>query len=97
MNNEELKNRIGANIARLRRERGMPQAALAERLHYSDKAVSKWERAESTPDVLALVLLARERGTDLNTLVGTEEASTPVPGETKEKNRIPKMNKVPYS
>lgn len=97
MNNEELKNRIGANIARLRRERGMTQAELAERLNYSDKAVSKWERAESTPDVLTLVLLARELGSDLNALVGTEEVSAPVPVETKEKNRIPKMNKVPYS
>ena len=44
MNNEELKSRVGANIARLRRERGLTQAELAERINYSDKAVSKWER-----------------------------------------------------
>ena len=54
MNNEELKSRVGANIARLRRERGLTQAELAERINYSDKAVSKWERAESLPDVLTL-------------------------------------------
>ena len=70
MNNEELKLRVGANIARLRRERGLTQAELAERINYSDKAVSKWERAESLPDVLTLLNLAEQLGTDLNTLTG---------------------------
>ena len=85
MNNEELKSRVGANIARLRRERGMTQAELAERINYSDKAVSKWERAESLPDVLTLLSLAEQLDTDLNTLVGmsaeakTEPASAPAP------------------
>ena len=85
MNNEELKSRVGANIARLRRERGLTQAELAERINYSDKAVSKWERAESLPDVLTLLSLAEQLDTDLNTLVGmsaeakTEPASDPEP------------------
>ena len=70
MNNEELKLRVGSNIARLRRERGLTQAELAERSNYSDKAVSKWERAESLPDVLTLLNLAEQLGTDLNTLTG---------------------------
>ena len=85
MNNDELKSRVGANIARLRRERGMTQAELAERINYSDKAVSKWERAESLPDVLTLFSLAEQLDTDLNTLVGmsanpkTEPVSDPEP------------------
>ena len=70
MNNEELKSRVGASIARLRRERGLTQAELAERINYSDKAVSKWERAESLPDVLTLISLAEQLDTDLNTLTG---------------------------
>ena len=70
MNNEELKLCVGSNIARLRRERGLTQAELAERINYSDKAVSKWERAESLPDVLTLLNLAEQLGTDLNTLTG---------------------------
>ena len=70
MNNEELKSRVGASIARLRREKGMTQAELAERINYSDKAVSKWERSESLPDVLTLISLAEQLGTDLNTLTG---------------------------
>jgi transcriptional regulator with XRE-family HTH domain len=83
MNNDELKSRVGANIARLRRERGLTQAELAERINYSDKAVSKWERAESLPDVLTLLSLAEQLDTDLNTLVGmsanpkTEPVSEP--------------------
>ena len=77
MNNEELRSRVGANIARLRRERGLTQAELAERINYSDKAVSKWERAESTPDVLTLITLAEVLGTDMNTLTGLPAASQP--------------------
>ena len=38
---------MGAMIRALRMERGMTQAELAERLHLSDKAVSKWERGGS--------------------------------------------------
>ena len=80
MNNEELKSRVGANIARLRREKGMTQAELAERINYSDKAVSKWERSESLPDVLTLISLAEQLDTDLNTLTGltTEIKAEPV-------------------
>ena len=79
MNNEELRSRVGLNIARLRRERGLTQAELAERINYSDKAVSKWERAESTPDVLTLITLAEVLGTDMNTLTGLPAASQPEP------------------
>ena len=83
MNNEELKSRVGANIARLRRERGMTQAELAERINYSDKAVSKWERSESLPDVLTLINLAEHLGTDLNTLTGcAPETPAPIPEPT---------------
>lgn len=38
---------IGGVIFRLRRERGLTQRQLAERLHVTDKAVSKWERGVS--------------------------------------------------
>ena len=75
MNNEELKLRIGANIARLRKQCGMTQAELAERINYSDKAVSKWERAESMPDVLTLMQLAEQFGTDMNELLGVSCAA----------------------
>jgi len=58
MNDEKLKTQLGANIVTYRKRSGLTQARLAERLNYSDKAVSKWERGESMPDVLTLVQLA---------------------------------------
>ena len=58
MNDEKLKNQLGANIVMYRKRSGLTQAKLAERLNYSDKAVSKWERGESMPDVLTLTQLA---------------------------------------
>lgn len=82
MTNEELKVRIGANIARLRKQKRMTQAELAERLNYSDKAVSKWERAESMPDVLTLMQLAEQFGTDVNELLsdpGAPREAQPAP------------------
>ena len=58
MDDEKLKKQIGANIVSYRKHNGMTQLGLAEKLNYSDKAVSKWERGESVPDVLTLVQLA---------------------------------------
>ena len=58
MNDEKLKLQLGANIVAYRKRSGMTQAKLAEQLNYSDKAVSKWERGESMPDVVTLVQLA---------------------------------------
>ncbi len=49
---------IAENIAYLRKSAKLTQAELAEKLNYSDKAVSKWERAESIPDVLVLRQIA---------------------------------------
>ena len=83
MTNEELKIRIGANIARLRKQNRMTQAELAERLNYSDKAVSKWERAESMPDVLTLMLLAEQFGTDVNELLSDPNAPDAAPEATR--------------
>ena len=60
MNDEHIKIQLGANIAALRKRSGMTQAVLAERINFSDKAVSKWERGESIPDVLTLMELAKQ-------------------------------------
>ena len=58
MDLEILKDRIGKNIAMHRKQIGLTQAGLAEKLNYSDKAVSKWERGESIPDLLTLMQMA---------------------------------------
>lgn len=51
---KNLKQLIAQNITKFRKNAGITQAELAEKINYSDKAVSKWERAESTPDILVL-------------------------------------------
>lgn len=55
---DDLKQIIAKNIVELRHLHGITQAALAQQLNYSDKAVSKWERGESVPDVSVLKNIA---------------------------------------
>ena len=69
MNDEQLKLQIGANIAAYRKRAGLTQAGLGTKLNYSDKAVSKWERGESVPDVLTLVQLAEQFSVSVNDLL----------------------------
>ena len=51
---------FGHFLAQLRREKGMTQKELAATLYVSDKAVSKWERGLSVPDISLLVPLAEQ-------------------------------------
>ena len=69
MDDDKLKSRIGANIAAYRKRANLTQAGLAEKLNYSDKAVSKWERGESVPDVLTLIQLAEQFSVSVNDLL----------------------------
>lgn len=69
----DLKSTVARNIAALRQAKGMTQLELAEQLNYSDKAVSKWERAESMPDISVLVELCDLFGVSLDALVRGEE------------------------
>ena len=66
---EEIKSVIAGNIASLRNSFGMTQMELAEKLNYSDKAVSKWERGESIPDVTVLLRICDIFHVDLEYLV----------------------------
>ncbi len=80
MDSEKLKNQIGANIAAYRKQMGLTQAGLAEKLNYSDKAVSKWERGESIPDVLTMMQLAQLFGITVNDLLVDLDALPGNPG-----------------
>ena len=80
MDGENLKYQIGANIAAYRKRIGLTQAGLAEKLNYSDKAVSKWERGESVPDVVTLVQLAEQFGVTVNDLLVDPNALPDNPG-----------------
>ncbi len=77
---KDLKSIIAENIVTLRISRRMTQLELAERLNYSDKAVSKWERGESLPDVTVLKEVADIFSVSLDYLVSVEHpAPEPAP------------------
>lgn len=63
------KEKFGAFVAQLRKEKGLMQKELAEKLYVSDKAVSKWERGLSIPDVSLLVPLAEILGVTVTELL----------------------------
>jgi transcriptional regulator with XRE-family HTH domain len=68
MDEQRLKETAAKNIAAYRRAMNWTQAELAEKLNYSDKAVSKWERAENLPDVFTLKRLSELFGVTLDEL-----------------------------
>lgn len=80
MEEERLKKQIGVNIASYRKRMQLTQAGLAEKLNYSDKAVSKWERGESAPDVQTLVQLADLFDITVNDLLIDPDALPENPG-----------------
>jgi len=61
---------LAGNLARLRREKGLTQAELGEKLNYSDKSVSKWERGEGVPDLQVMVALSELYGVSIDDMTG---------------------------
>ena len=51
---ENIKETIAKNLVELRKSHKLTQSALAEKLNYSDKAISRWEHAETLPDIETL-------------------------------------------
>lgn len=72
-NYESLKEQIGKNIAEYRKLANFSQIEFAEKLNYSDKAVSKWERGESLPDIIVLKQIADIFGITVNDLLGEKD------------------------
>ena len=76
------KQTFGAMLAALRKEKGMTQLELADRMGGTDKAVSKWERDLSFPDVSSLPRLAEILGVSVEELMqGKPEKTSPTFGE----------------
>lgn len=69
---EDTKSIVAKNISELRLLNNMTQIELGERLNYSDKTISKWERGESSPDISVLVEIADLFGVSLDYLVRAE-------------------------
>lgn len=81
MDDDKLKKQIGANIVSYRKRFGLTQAKLATKLNYSDKAVSKWERGESAPDVQTMVQIAELFDVSVNDLLVDPNALPENPGK----------------
>lgn len=64
---------IANRLVNLRKSNNLSQEALAEKLGISRQAVSKWERAEASPDTDNLILLSRLYGVSLDELLKTED------------------------
>ncbi|MDO4572641.1 MAG: helix-turn-helix transcriptional regulator [Clostridia bacterium] len=80
MTEAELRAIVANNIVRCRKLGGQTQAELAEKLNYSDKSVSKWERAEGMPDVYVLAQIAALYGVSVNDLLTEGAPARRLPG-----------------
>ena len=67
------KQTLGVMIASIRKERGMTQLELAEKMGVTDKAVSKWERDLSCPDVSSIPQLAEILGVSVDELMQVKD------------------------
>lgn len=84
---DNVKSNVAKNITELRILNNMTQMELAEKLNYSDKTISKWERGDSSPDISVLVEIADLFGVTLDYLVGSENTEQTVKEEkTAKKN-----------
>lgn len=72
MNQDEFRFIVAKNLVFYRKKNNYTQLQLAEATNYSDKAISKWERGESLPDVFVLKQLADFYGVTLNDLMAEE-------------------------
>ena len=77
MNEKVIKETIAKNIVTYRKHCNLTQAQLAEKINYSDKAVSKWERGDGVPDTMVMIKLCEIFGVTLNDLV-SEKVKQPV-------------------
>lgn len=66
---KDLKDILASNLTFYRKNAKLTQLDIAEKFHYSDKAVSKWERGESAPDIFVLKSLADFYGITINDLL----------------------------
>ena len=87
---------IANRLVNLRKANGLSQEALAEKLGISRQAVSKWERAEASPDTDNLILLAKIYKVSLDELLSSEDDPTPT-RETAESNTTESTNEKDHT
>ncbi|MBR2341571.1 MAG: helix-turn-helix transcriptional regulator [Clostridia bacterium] len=85
MENLQLVNKtIAKNLAYYRKNAGMTQAEVAEKINYSDKSISKWESGNGVPDIYVLIQLSSLFDVTVNDIIGISTSQT---AEKNRKNR----------
>lgn len=74
---ENIKEIIAKNLSELRKANKLTQGALAEKLNYSDKAVSRWEHAETLPDIETLCRICDIYGVSFEYLLKKDQTTPP--------------------
>ncbi len=92
MEPSDLKLIAASNLINLRTEHGMTQAELGAKLNYSDKTISKWERAEAIPDAFVLTQLAELFGVTVDALLSAHDKWEPPRDENEEPDRSYSVN-----
>lgn len=80
----DIKQIIANNIINLRKKNNLTQIELAEKLNYSDNAVSRWERAEVTPNIETLVQISEVFNVPLNSLLEDNAVKVSIVKDKKE-------------
>ena len=86
---------FGAFLAQVRRAQGLTQAELAEQLHVTDKAVSRWERDETMPETEKVVALANLFGVTTDYLLRDqpeEKEEAPTSGGERKRDWVDKLS-----
>lgn len=84
---KDVKSQVSANLSALRKQRGITQAELAEKLNYSDKAISRWEKGDTLPDLNVLYEICQFYGITMNDLVSEECTASQI----QEQDKLRKM------
>ena len=90
----DIKSIIAENIVQLRKSGGMTQIELAEKLNYSDKAVSKWERGESVPDISVLKSIADLFGVTVDYLITADHDPDEIKIDASAEEKKKKLNRT---
>ena len=85
---DELKETVSKNLVHLRTNARLTQLQLAEKLNYSDKAVSKWERGEAIPDIRVLIKLAEIYNITVDDILSPQSSKTVKPKMNIGKKRL---------
>ena len=87
MDEQEIRKNFGENLSRLRKYNKLSQQELAEKLSYSDKAISKWELGDNIPDIITLERIAEIFNVSVDELI-KPNISVSKSGVTKRKRLI---------